>query len=811
MKRFLAVLLCLLMCVSMLPVAAFAEDADIVNENNEGDVGEQRCAHDNITYVPGEEPGCKGGHIEYYKCGACGKLFSDAYGGEEISAESTQLLPKHIKPADEKLIKIIPATCTEKGQVKYKCANCGHDVTDYQKELGHQLTIHPYVTQTCTTDGNYTYYSCDRCGKLYWNEQAEYSINQSDTVIPKGHNLTHVEAVAPTCTAEGNIEYYSCNVCGKLFADETAAEEITRSVVLQALGHNIFKVEEKAPTCAEAGNYEHWKCANCGMLFSDAEGAVITTAEAVTIGVLPHTLEKIEALAADCDTDGNIEYWKCSECGKCFQNETSANEIEASDTIIGKFGHYLEEVAAKPACLEEGNIQYWVCKRDGCGKLFSDAGGTTEIQRADTVVPEIGHHDFDGGVCKVCRAEDPDYEGPSFKDTDLRIAAGEGLVVRIDADFDTTMSKNWSIAIDGETISKDFIDVTRGSTVFHIDSSALSSLAPGTYTITITIDGEQVTGQLVVEDSYTVTFDTNGHGTAPDNQTVKSGEKVTRPANPKADGYRFDGWYNEAACTSAFSFDTLIESNTTIYAKWTQLFKVTYDPVIPVEVIYTKEQIVGSGEKATKQTDPKDSAQHHTFSGWYKDKEYSTKFDFDKEIISKDITLYAKWSHDYPHDKKDILEGKGICPYCWEADHSFKTDVLDPAFSAEIVRGNGKTAHYGSYFPMIVNTYYRYVKDSVGVKVDGKTLNSEQYKVFSPKSGTSTVVELDRAYIRQLPVGKYAISIKTDLGTARGFFWVSSSPKTGDDSNVALYVTVGVISAAGVAGIAYYLLKKRKK
>ena len=73
------------------------------------------------------------------------------------------------------------------------------------------------------------------------------------------------------------------------------------------------------------------------------------------------------------------------------------------------------------------------------------------------------------------------------------------------------------------------------------------------------------------------------------------------------------------------------------------------------------------------------------------------------------------------------------------------------------------------------------------------------------------IVTLRRSYIKSLYVGTYDIAIVTDLGIAYGTFRVSSSPKTGDDSNVALWVTVGVISAAGVAGIAYYLLKKRKK
>ncbi|MBQ3803865.1 MAG: InlB B-repeat-containing protein [Oscillospiraceae bacterium] len=877
MKRFFAVLLCLLMCVSMLPIAAFAEDADIVIENDEGDEGEQQCIHENIMYVSEVEPDCKGGHTDYYKCSDCGKLFSDAYGDEEISAESTQLLPKHTKPADEKLIKIISATCTEKGQVKFKCAICGDDVTEYQKKLGHQLTIHPYVEQTCTTDGNYTYYSCDRCGNLYWNEQAEYSVNLSDIVISKGHSLTHVEAVAPTCTAEGNIEYYSCSVCGKLFADETATEEITGSTVLQALGHSLVKVDAKEPTCAEngnaeywvclrdgcgaffededgsipidpaevvvynttvshpltkvnakeasceeAGNTEYWKCDVCSRLFSDADGQAETNAVAITIPALSHQMEETEAKAATCTEDGNIQFWTCSECKKVFSDAAATTAIQQADTVI-PHGHQLEKTEARAAtCSEEGNIQYWGCKRENCGKLFSDAEGTKEIQLADTVINKT-EHKFDGGVCQVCRAEDPDYKGPTLKDSDLNITSGEELVIRVDADFDTTMARNWSITIGGETISKDYIDVSRGSTVFTINGDALKKLDPGKYKVTIKIGDETVEAELVVEEeptTYNVIIGSISNGTITvDKSTPVAGETVRLTIKP-SDGYvlknasltvKDSGGTSITVTNNQF---TMPAADVTVTAEFVKEFKVSFDTVLPISTVTKpadKKAQDGDTIAASDMPEPEDSAKHHVFKGWYKDKDYKTPFKAGTDTITADTTLYAKWTHDYPHDKKDALEGKGICPYCWEADHSFTVDVIDPDFTAEIVRGNGKTAHYGSYFPMTVNTYYRYVKGSVGVKVDGKTLNSEQYKVFSPKNGTSTVVELDRAYIRQLPVGKYAISIKTDLGTARGFFWVSSSPKTGDDSNVALWVTVGVISAAGAAGIAYYLLKKRKK
>lgn len=70
--------------------------------------------------------------------------------------------------------------------------------------------------------------------------------------------------------------------------------------------------------------------------------------------------------------------------------------------------------------------------------------------------------------------------------------------------------------------------------------------------------------------TYTVTFDANGHGTAPAAQTVEHGKTVTKPANPTARGWTFGGWYTEAACTNAFDFSTAITDNITLYTKWTQ-------------------------------------------------------------------------------------------------------------------------------------------------------------------------------------------------------------------------------------------------
>ena len=69
--------------------------------------------------------------------------------------------------------------------------------------------------------------------------------------------------------------------------------------------------------------------------------------------------------------------------------------------------------------------------------------------------------------------------------------------------------------------------------------------------------------------AFTVTFDTNG-GTVVAQQLVTKGEKASEPTAPTREGYGFAGWYSDSDLTSAFSFDTAITTDTTLYAKWTE-------------------------------------------------------------------------------------------------------------------------------------------------------------------------------------------------------------------------------------------------
>ncbi|WP_018659312.1 InlB B-repeat-containing protein [Allofustis seminis] len=93
--------------------------------------------------------------------------------------------------------------------------------------------------------------------------------------------------------------------------------------------------------------------------------------------------------------------------------------------------------------------------------------------------------------------------------------------------------------------------------------------------------------------NYTITFDANGHGVAPEAQTIVENGQVALPSAPEAEGYTFGGWYTEAECVNAYDFSAPVTGNLTLYAKWTQ--KDSTNVVVP--------------GKENKKTDEKSKAQ----------------------------------------------------------------------------------------------------------------------------------------------------------------------------------------------------------
>ncbi|MFR7590840.1 MAG: InlB B-repeat-containing protein [Longibaculum sp.] len=69
---------------------------------------------------------------------------------------------------------------------------------------------------------------------------------------------------------------------------------------------------------------------------------------------------------------------------------------------------------------------------------------------------------------------------------------------------------------------------------------------------------------------YTVTFHSDG-GTSIPTQTIKYNDKIIKPANPTKDGFVFKGWYTDSALTNEYNFDTQVQKNIDLYAKYEEL------------------------------------------------------------------------------------------------------------------------------------------------------------------------------------------------------------------------------------------------
>ncbi|GAB0169938.1 hypothetical protein LSPCS325_33750 [Lysinibacillus sp. CTST325] len=106
-------------------------------------------------------------------------------------------------------------------------------------------------------------------------------------------------------------------------------------------------------------------------------------------------------------------------------------------------------------------------------------------------------------------------------------------------------------------------------------------------------------------------------------------------------GKYFMGWFEDEDYT--IDWDYSVAKPMTIYVKYGSLVK--FDANGGSEV---PAQKVGYGELVIAPDAP--VKEGYAFEGWYKDKELTKVWDFDQDVVTKDITLYAKWS------KTGILE-----------------------------------------------------------------------------------------------------------------------------------------------------------
>ena len=301
-------------------------NADCTVEVTDSEITLEKVSH-KLTKTEAKAPTCtKAGNIEYWTCSVCKKLFSDAEGKTEITAQETVIAATGHTPSeawtndgtdhwhvcttcnavlDKAEHSGGTATCSSKAVCDVCKAEYGtttahtfiskHDNTQHWKECSICGAIDSENPKTNHTFGEWetvTDSTCTATGtKKHTCTGCDYS--ETGVIEKKAHTTEHHDRVDPTCTTTGSIEYWQCGVCGKMFSDAACTTEVT-DVTLDKLPHSAGAAWEKDTTY-------HWHlCTSCGSEVMDK--AVHTYGDWVTV-------------AEATETEAGLRKRTCSVCG----------------------------------------------------------------------------------------------------------------------------------------------------------------------------------------------------------------------------------------------------------------------------------------------------------------------------------------------------------------------------------------------------------------------------------------------------------------------------------------------------------------
>ena len=160
-------------------------------------------------------------------------------------------------------------------------------------------------------------------------------------------------------------------------------------------------------------------------------------------------------------------------------------------------------------------------------------------------------------------------------------------------------------------------------------------------------------------DKVTVTFNANGHGTAPASVETTIGQTISQPAALTADGYTFLGWYKDEGCTEAFDFSTMLSRTGLIfndikecfilnlYAKWQKnSCTVTFNGNGSTDG--EMADVTHDGGTSFTIPDCAFTFTDHPFLGWSTSSKGNVEYQPGDvtPLLQHDLTLYAVWKYE---------------------------------------------------------------------------------------------------------------------------------------------------------------------
>ena len=119
--------------------------------------------------------------------------------------------------------------------------------------------------------------------------------------------------------------------------------------------------------------------------------------------------------------------------------------------------------------------------------------------------------------------------------------------------------------------------------------------------------------------------------------TVSIGARLEEPPAPTRTGSTFIGWFNEATNEQWDFENDFVDSDLTLYPKFslnTYTIHFNYDGYNDISATF--------GSHVDEPATP--VLEGYTFNGWYKDEALTQPFNFTRDTVSGDMTLYASFS-----------------------------------------------------------------------------------------------------------------------------------------------------------------------
>ena len=193
---------------------------------------------------------------------------------------------------------------------------------------------------------------------------------------------------------------------------------------------------------------------------------------------------------------------------------------------------------------------------------------------------------------------------------------------------------------------------SKGKLAASVSLAAMLALSPVAAPVATALaaDGNAGVG-VEAEDAetYTVTF-IFGNGLNDDKvETYEAGKRVSRPTGYlAAEGETIYGWYTDPELTNEYYFNTGIDQDLVLYAKWgesehtvTYWNETSYDDMTDATPYLV--ETVEHGKTHPRPDDPP-ARDGYKFEAWYSDKECTQRYNF--RAVKADTDVYAGWTKD---------------------------------------------------------------------------------------------------------------------------------------------------------------------